>query len=118
MSHAFEATLPWECLGHVIRLVRGGNLDRDGYLELAQHANWFMGCAATLARDGNLVGAAQQGDTVETVDLSVPDDQLANRLAASVPAEGTAGISWIEILTIVLPILLELLNRNRNLAEA
>lgn len=88
MSHAFEAKVPFDCLWDLINIVRSGELATKK-LEAAQHAAWFVGCAAESLKNKPPV-FSELPDSYD--DMS--DEQLADELATLVPtftAVPTAG---------------------------
>ena len=117
MSHNFPASLEWGCVTDAIKLVRGGDMDRDKALELGQHVAWFSGCAFELFKSQDNPEPIPEPD--ENVDINVSfgdggDEAICAKLEectnqAFAAADG--GIDWGMIFNLVLPLLKKLLEK-------
>ncbi len=106
MAHCnFEPKIQWDCVKEIVVMLRQGQIDRNKMLEIVEHAACFMGSGAALLRDepNPVVGMAAKTEYTEQAD----------QLAALVPGEeqeaALRGIPWLEVMKILLPIIIALL---------
>lgn len=138
-EHKFDPVIPWGCLRDVIGLVRGGlgNLTPDQRFEIAEHVLWFAGCSVAKIRvddtvpDADKAGILKRLLTLFSADASIfgatqsaSIGDTCDKLEAILPKQGDSddiamygGVPWLTILTVVLPLVMELIEKLRNKDE-
>ena len=134
MAHSFPATLEFSCLRDIASTFRTGGLTVDDKIDIGQHVAHFVGSGLEWYRqrrkdvpDGvdlsllerllSLFGSRGVfGDDGSLEDLSDAElcDKLENAVAAAESfgdEEPSESGSWVQVLTIVIPILIEILKR-------
>lgn len=127
--HGFTPTIEWSCVREIIALVRKGpsELTVAEKCEVGQHAAWFWGCSLAWyaqrdeAPDGDdsllakllalFTARATFGDCPEA---EMDTEELccaAEEAIDSFDSEGYESVPVFQILSIVVPIVLELLRR-------
>lgn len=131
MAHAFEAKLDWTCVREIIAAVRKGETTTDSRIDIGQHAAWFGGCAlewyrvrrkevpdgvdlSLLERILSLVGGGRLfGD--DGYETSMSDDELCDKvenvLSTVDEGDGYSAFPIIQVLSIIIPIIIELIKR-------
>ena len=126
MAHPFPAEIQWGCVRDVISLVRRGDLTTGDKLDIGQHVAWFWGSALEWYRnaddevkDGSFLNrllavftSLRFGDDLSAKSTAELCDECENALPTESGYYGAIPI--IQILSIVIPILIELLKRTRD----
>jgi hypothetical protein len=130
VAHSFPATLDFTCIRDVVSIVRKGDLTADDKIDIGQHVAHFAGSSLEWYR-------VRRKETPDGVDVSLLDrilslfggrslfgdepnqafhttEDLCSQIENAITPDGAnefGAFPVIQILTIVIPILIELLKR-------
>jgi hypothetical protein len=130
-THEFTPTLEFGCLRDAIRILRAGpaHLDTPEICEVGQHLAWFTGCGLAWYAERKKVAPDDTDSTMLDRLLSLFNrrevfgdelpaksvDELCDLAEAALEpdSEGYAAFPVIQVLSIVIPIIIELLKRRK-----
>jgi hypothetical protein len=134
VAHSFEAKLDCSCVREIIAIVRKGEMSVEDRIDMGQHAAWFGGSAlewyrvrrkdvpdgvdlSLLERILSLFGGGKLfGD--DGYETSLSDDELCDKcenvLSTVNDADGYTAFPVIQVLSIIIPIIIELIKRRNS----
>jgi len=119
----FEPIIAWQCIPDSLAILRTKDYSKENTGKLLQHAGWFLGCAGKMiggdpkpgpepdASDDWLFRAEMPAFAMDDETLEERLQECYSRASAGMAAGPSEAIPWQAIWQIAGPIMLELLKR-------